>query len=282
MASPLKWLSEALFGKGPPAYVAPQLQSYGSYEQAYEDPGPAPTYQPGEMETRLTGQLQDVIGGQLANYQNGRSLLPDSYRNAILGNARGRIDQNFADSSNQIGEALNRNNLLGGSGHLDNLQRLGGERANALGQYENQFLTQELGMLEGAQRNAMGLRESLQGTFDQRARDRFAGESQAYGMRRQAAQGNYDRARQGVMDRYGAGSDAAQQEYQARVRQSEAETGRRMGFANLAVTAAGAAGGGGSGASAGLFARGSGRSPRMIWPSNGSAEDDRDYLKGRY
>lgn len=149
----------------------------GSYQQAGEADIPqlgqlqgAPQYQQDQQGTETGNSLfQTVVGRQLANYNAGKPILDEPYRNAVLGQAKRSFDLSANESGNQVNEQFNRLNLLGATGHGQAMGEVQRSRLHGLADVEGGLIQQELGQLN----NATGQAMSLQQMFQQRGNDKF-------------------------------------------------------------------------------------------------------------
>ena len=211
----------------------------------------APQYQPDAQEQGTGNALfETVVGRQLANYNAGRPILDQGYRNAVLGQAKRSFDLSAGESGNQVNEQYNKLNLLGATGHGQALGEVQRSRLQGLGDIEDQLTQAELQQLNNATQQGM----SLQNAFAQRANDQFRNNlagaefnrgnaTTAFGAGMQRANYGMQRANFGQQERMNAfntslqGYGANQRERQAAfgARQDNATSQQNLGTGLLAL-----------------------------------------------
>lgn len=250
--------AKQLFSKKAKQPVYQQQQFNGQYQQDDGSSLPSADYEqfgfdPQEQDTG-NALFQTVVGRQLNNYNQGKPILDEGYRNAVLGQAKRSFDLSAGESGNQVNEQFNKLNLLGATGHGQALGEVQRSRLHGLADIEDNLVQQELGQLN----NATGQALSLQGAFAQRANDRFrnnlAGTQFGFGAGMQRAQfGQTERQR--AFDNSLAGYGANQRERQAAFSgaQANAENEQNKGLGLMQI-GAGLYGRGSVGRNAGVVA----------------------------
>ena len=246
--------AKSLFSKKAkqPAY---QQQAFnGQYQQADESQLPnanVPEYGFDSQEQETGNALfQTVVGRQLANYNAGRPILDEPYRNAVLGQAKRSFDLSAGESGNQVNEQYNRLNLLGATGHGQALGEVQRSRLHGLQDIEDSLVQQELGQLNNATNQGM----QLQNAFAQRANNKFnanlAGAQFGFGAGMQRANfGQQERqnAFSNALAGYGANQRERQTAFQGQQSQAENEQNKGLGLLQIGAGLYGRGTGGGAG-----------------------------------
>lgn len=248
--------AKSLFSKKAKQPTYQQQAFNNQYQQSDGSELPdAPEYgfDPQEQETG-NALFQTVVGRQLANYNAGKPILDEPYRNAVLGQAKRSFDLSAGESTNQVNENYNNLNLLGATGHGQAVGEVQRSRLQGMADIEDNLVQQELGQLN----NATGQALSLQGAFAQRANNKFNGNMSTFGAGMQKA--NYGQTeRQNSFTNGLAGYNANQRErqtgFQSQQQVAENEQNKGMGFLQLGAGLYGrGVGGGATNKAAGIVA----------------------------
>jgi hypothetical protein len=138
----LDGLSDLIFGGSDQKTLPPIYKPYST---------PAPQYQSTPGYDAASTALQNVlIKRMLGNYQQGKPILDQNYRNAVLGQAQRSADQQAQESSRQLGEQFNQYNLLNSSAMGTGQGLIQRERQREVADSADKLTQAELGQLNNA------------------------------------------------------------------------------------------------------------------------------------